>query len=367
MAWGTLQVADSLAALRIQIGPTVAAFGIDEVFNIIDRDLAYHNELVMNELIPAFCATTDQQEEVSGAMDAMTVEEIDEFGRPDAQKAAAALALGFPLSSYGRSIQWTWDYMQITSPSELAKQFDSLKNADLVGVKNNIVSRIFNPFNNPNYVDRKINNRKYTIYAFYNADGMFVQPGPEGQQFDPTTHTHYMVSGGATLTAANINALITNVLEHGRVGRLYLQINRAQEADIRALNGPGEFVPYVPVNIRQPLDAMYATDIALNQDTPEDREIGVWGPAIVQVKPYVPVGYLDSVDTGAGSMKPLAYRTRPNGALADLGFRGQHDPDDFPLLADTMARDYGIGVWQRQMAAVMQITTNASYTPPVLS
>jgi hypothetical protein len=370
MAWGTLQVADSLGVLRLQLVPTVATFGINDVFNIIDRDLAYHNDLVMNELIPTFCATTDQQQEVSGAMDSMTVEPIDEFGRPDTQKTMAALTLGFPLDSYGRSIGWTYDYMKITTPAEIAKQVDALKDADLKGIKYNIVSRIFNPFNNTTYVDRKINNRQYSTYAFYNADGMFVQPGPEMQPFDPATHTHFMTTASASLTAVSVDALITNVLEHGRVGKLVVQINRAQEQAIRNLSlsaGTGSFVPYVPLNIRQSLNAVYATDAALNQDTPEDREIGVWGPATIQVKPYIPQGYLNSVDTGNGAMKPLAYRTRPGGALSEFGLRGQSDPDDFPLFATTMARDYGIGVWQRQMVAALQITTNASYTAPVLT
>src|SRR5262249_36936911 len=112
---------------------------------------------------------------------------------------------------------------------------------------------------------------------------------------------------------------------------------------------------------------VYATDQNLQYETPDDREIGRFGPAVVQVKPYIPIGYLDCVDEGAGALKPLAYRTRPGGALSDLGPRGQSNPTEFPILCKTWARDYGIGVWQRNMAAVMQVTTNAAYTAPVLS
>ena len=364
MAWGTLQVSDSLAALAQAANRTVAEFGVREVYEIIREDMRLHNELVLRELIPDLCAITDQREGVYGSRDDMTVEEIDEFGRPDVQKVGAPAVMGFPLSSYGRSVQWTFDYMQTATVGELAEQYQAMRVADLKGIKFNIQTRMFTPTNNTTYLDRKLDNRNLTLRAFHNADSTQVWTGPNGETFDGSTHTHY--TGIATLTGAAVTALITNVLEHGTTGELVLYINAAQEAAVRGFTASGEFTPYVDARIVQPQTATYAQGANLDLMNPGDRPIGIFGAAQVWVKPWIPANYMAVIDKGMGNMKPLAFRTRPNGALADWGFRKRVDSESFPLYAETLARDYGIGVWHRHMAAFLR-TNNATYSAPTFS
>jgi hypothetical protein len=364
MNWGTLQVSDTLQSLALAQGLTIAQFGVAETYALVERDLNYHNQLVNTEMIPDLCWVTDQREEQYGIQDDMTVEEIDEFGRPDTQKLGFATTMGFPLSSYGRSVGWTWDYAQVQTPGQLVEQVTAIKGGDLKGIRLNIARRLFNPANNLTYKDRKIDNKTLKLRALINADGEQVMPGPEMQAFNAGTHTHYTATNNASLTNTAVTALVNNVLEHGRVGELCLYINLAQEAAIRGFNGANEFTPYVDVRIRQSQTAVYAIDDTLDLDTPEDRAIGIYGAAKVYVKPWIPSGYLLCVDKGAGNMKPLAYRTRPGGALSDLGLRGRIKTDDFPLYAETLARDYGVGVWQRHMAACLQIVASTTYSAP---
>lgn len=361
---GTLQVSDTLASLAQSNSPqTVAQFGVAETFALIDGDLQYHNTLVNGELIPDLCTRTDQREEVYGTREDMTVEEIDEYGRPDVQKTGFAALMGFPLSSYGRSVGWTWDYMQVASVSELAKQYTAMRTADLRGIKVNILRRFFNPTNNLNYRDAKLDRRNLKLYGFHNADGMQVYTGPNGETFDGTTHSHFTAT--LTLTAAAVQSVITNVLEHGRVGQLVLYINRTEEAGIRAMTNPGDFTPYIDARIRQSLTATFVEGQALDLDNPADREIGTFGPAVVSVKPWVPSSYFSVIDKGDAMMKPLAYRTRPGGVFADFGLRAKHRNEDFPLYADTLARDYGIGVWHRHMAAAHMIGSTTYAAPNI--
>ncbi len=360
--WGTLQVSDSLGALR-NANNTVAQYGIRAFYEQINRDLTQHNSLVRAELIPDLCKITDERETVYGVKDMMTVEEIDEYGRPDTQKAGLAEVLGLPLSSFGRSVGWTWDYMQVVSAGEMTNQYTAMRTADLKGIKVNILRRIFNPLNNLTYKDRKIDDRALSLYAFHNADSMSVYPGPNGESFVGSTHTHY--SGTATLTAANVLADISNVMEHGVVGDLVLYINQAQESAIRGFTGSGEFVAFVDSRIVQPNTVTYAEG-PLDLQNPNDRAIGIFGAATVSVKPWIPAGYYAVIDKGAGDMKPLAFRTRPGGVFADFGMRGRHRSEDFPLYADTLARDYGIGVANRHMVSVRRVG-NATYAAPSIT
>jgi hypothetical protein len=363
MPWGTITVSDTLRALAQSTAP-VAQFGVQEAYALIERDLAYHNRLVRQELIPDLCVITEDREMVYGSRADMTVEEIDEFGRPDTQKVGAAAVLGFPLSSYGRSVGWTWDAMQVMPAQELAEQYQAMRNADLNGIRANITRRLFNPLNSLTYLDRKIDNRTLKLRAFTNADSEVVMTGPNGETFNAATHTHF--NGTASLTAANVLADITNVIEHGTVGEVVLYINAAQEAAIRGFTGSGEFSPFVDMRIRQSTTTTFAQGDSLDVLSPGDRAIGIFGAATVWVKPWIPANYYAVIDKGAGPMKPLAFRTRPGGVLADFGFRGRYRSEDFPLYADTLARDYGIGVRQRHMVAVRK-TDNATYSAPTIS
>jgi hypothetical protein len=63
-------------------------------------------------------------------------------------------------------------------------------------------------------------------------------------------------------------------------------------------------------------------------------------------------------------MKPLAFRVQEDDpSLANFSIRAEDE--SYPLRARTMARDYGIGVAQRHMAAVLY-TGDTTYTAPTL-
>lgn len=358
---GTVHIPDALRALDVKNG-TVATFGVDKAYELIQKDMDVHNEIVNDELIPDLCVITDERETTYGVSGDMTVEEIDEYGRPDTQKTGFAETMGHPLSSFGRSIGWTWDVMQVMTPRELLMQYLAAQVADLKGIKVNILRRTYNPFNNLNYVDAKVDERKLKLYSFYNADGRQVWPGPNGQIFDGATHSHFTAS--ATLNAPVVNSLIENVLEHGRTGKMELRIARVQEPLLRALNGAGEFLPYDYNYVIAPNTEARARG-ELDADNLEDRAIGMWGPVEVWVKPYQAANYLQVLDKGEGDMKPLAMRTRKDGAFSKWGFRGKHRTEAFPLFADTLARDYGIGVASPHMSAVHYIG-GATYVVPAI-
>lgn len=358
---GTLQVSDTLAALAAQsTGVTVADYGIEETFAVIDQDNRIYNDEVRNELLPDFCVTSGEREWVYGGNDEMTVEEIDQYGDPDTEKVGAGATMGAPLKRFGRAVQWTWDYMQVTPVAEIAKQYTALQTADLKGIRRNIRNAFFVPTNNLTYRDRLLDNRTIKTYSLLNGDGMAIPMGPTGTLSDAATRTHYM--GTASLVAADVRALIRKALDFEVQGELVLYIPGTQETAIRAMNTPGDFSALVDVDIVQPNTATYVRG-DLDLRNPNDRRIGKFGAAWVDVRPWMPDNYLLVVDKGTGDMKPLQFRTRPNGAFADFGLRAR--VQSHPLYGDTWARDYGIAVRNRHMAAALYIG-NATYTAPVL-
>lgn len=366
MAYGTYAINDSLGVLANNLNVQISTLDPVKIYEIIQQDLAYHNELVNNELLPNMCAITDKPEYFYGIRDFMTVEQLDEFGRPNAQKVTGGTTLGLPLYRYGRAVQWTRDALNVMTLGELVEQYNAMKAADLNAIRINIARRIFNATNTLNYVDRLVNNRTLRLRAFYNGDGEQVMPSPTFTQF-AGTHTHFNTTSSGTVTGAQVTALINNVLEHGHSGgNLVLYINQAQLAVIRTMTAADEFTPFTDVRIRQSANTTYAVSDNLVVESPEDRAVGIFGAATVWVKPYIPAGYLLAMDLGVGTQKPLGFRTRENGVYGDFNQRGDTYSGDFPLYTQYFARDYGIGVINRHMAAVLQINVSPVYTAPVI-
>jgi len=100
MAYGTLTTLDTLASLRASTG-LVVDIGEDVAWESIQAALDAHNQLLQESLTGFVDMTTDQLRRYGGP-DNMTMEELDEFGTPGAQKIAAGVTLGFPL----KTLRW---------------------------------------------------------------------------------------------------------------------------------------------------------------------------------------------------------------------------------------------------------------------
>ena len=156
--------------------------------------------------------------------------------------------------------------------------------------------------------------------------------------------------------------LIETVVEHYAAGMPVVEINRAQEATVRALTG---FAAYQDARII----VGSATTIAQGDLDPiniNDRSIGVFNGAEIRVKPRVPAGYLFAWVQGAP--KPLVYR-RPFRNPARGDFRLVAENELYPLRAQTRERMFGIGVWNRTHGAALYIDTGNvdAYVAPTIS
>lgn len=352
--YGNIKVLDTL----ISSNQTVAQFGEQNAFDVINEVLQAHNELVQ-EMIGDFASITTERLFTYGTSDAMEMRRVDEFGAVDTQKVAGGQNLGLPLYLHQIAVGWTRKAMQQMTTERLAAQFVAANDADVLNLNRELRRALFNPINNLGYIDRLIDQVNLEIRALLNGDGQQPGVGLNGETF-AGTHTHFTAT--ASLTAAAMTGLVENVREHGVDGQLTLFIARADETAFRALPG---FQPYVDARIVQPTTATFAQgDLELIDI--DNRAIGIFGPAEVWVKPWVPATYQVAIDLGA-SDRPLGLRVRDgNFAVGPGALSIAAEHDHFPLRAQFMEREFGLGVVNRDKAAV-HFSGGATYTAPAIS
>lgn len=348
MAYGTLVTMDTLASSQ----QTIADFGEDNAFSAIDDYFGAHNAIMAEMMATLADSTTDRQRRYGG-VDEMQMDELDEMGQADAQKIQAGVTVGFPLRLYGASLQWTRKYFQNHQAAELAANVQAMATADIRAINRELKRAIFRPTNYL-FEDRLVDHVELAVKALVNADGAPIPLGPNGEEFDPGSHTHYLANSGASEEA--VIGLIDTVVEHHASGEAKLFINKGQEAAVRGFDG---FNGYVDARLVDQT-AGVVTRNALDVRNTGNRAIGILGAAEVWVKPWIPANYMFAYVDGAP--RPLAYRTRNGGGGLEL----VADDERHPLRARSYEREFGISVWTRTNGAVL-FTGGASYTMPTLS
>lgn len=352
--FGTFSLADLLTAQT-----PVISFGEDNAFAAIQAAYDAHNRIV-NELVSAMVDVSTDNLRRYGGPTTMQLQPLDEWARPDAQKVTAGSNVGFPLRFYGLTIQWTRFALEKMMTQELAAQTKAALDADLKNIQLLIKTAFFTPTNST-FIDKLAGTGlQLPVRALLNADSNPIPVGPNGEVFTASTHTHYLgVTTANTPLVSEVTALIETVIEHYANGLPLLYINRAQETLVRAFTG---FAAYYDNRVTA-ATTITRGDAALNPVAIYNRPIGILDGAEVWVKPWMPAGYmLAYMDNG---MKPLVWRQPVNGSS---DFRLLAEDEKYPLRANSMGREMGIGVWNRSNGAVLDtVTGSTTYTLPTLT
>lgn len=352
-AFGTIGILDSLAATN----QSIVAIGENTVWGTIRAAMEAHNAVV-NELMTNFVESTTDRRRRYGGDDAMVFEDIDEFGRADAQKITAGADVDFPLRKVGGSLQWTLDSMEVMTGEQMAANVTRLMTGDLLAFQRDIRRALFRA-TNYTVLDRLVDGTTLNVKRLVNADSAPIPIGPQAETFDPATHTHYLAT--AAFIAANMDSLILAVTEHVSSGTVRVYINRAQEAAVRALPGFNAYLPAQLVN----QTAGVVTQTALQPFDLNNREIGFYMAAglqaVVSVKPWVPASYLFAWVDGA---RPPVVRRIRNAARSQLRLVAENEA--YPLRARTYEREHGFGIYNRVNGAVLYIGGGA-YVDPTMN
>lgn len=354
MAFGTLSSLDSLAAVR----QSIADYGEDRAWASIEAALMAYNRQVAEMTGDLMERTTDVQR-AYGTMDTKVMQEMDQWGSPDAQKVTAGVTVGFPLRRYGDALQWTRQAQMVMSVDQLAAEVDAIATADRRNIIRAAKVAIFNSAN-ASFVDKlgggpsNPPNVTLALKALVNNDGANLPVGPNGETF-ATSHTHYLAN--ATLTAAAVLNAIVTVQEHYNQGVPVIYISSTDETAFRALTG---FVADVDARIVQPQTATYTTT-PVNIANMYDRRIGLFNGAEVWIKPWMIANYLFVYVRGAPV--PLVMRVPERGS-PDLEL--VYDDERHPLRARGYQRMFGVSVWNRTNGAVLQFN-NGTYQIPSIA
>lgn len=332
---------------------SAVAIGLDTVQQVLAQDNERFNAIVQGALADV-CAISSDRQRVAGSSIGGDMLETDEYSRGPTQSDIPSYLLGFPMRKYQFAVGWTRQWIKKATGADFAVRQQAAQGADLRRLQYELKKAIFTPTNS-SFIDKDVDKATLAVKAFMNADGSPVQNGPNGEIFDGTTHTHYL--GSATLTAAAVQLLISDVVEHG-YGSVKVYINVANSTAFQALAGfvPLQ-VPYVTINAAANQVASPRLDIG----RADNRQIGYFGAAEVWTKPWVPANYALAIDT-VTEQKPLVMRVDdPN-----LGLHVEAEIETYPLQAQYQEHSYGFGCWNRLAAAALEFD-NAVYGAPALT
>lgn len=305
--------------------------------------------------------------------DDVMFEEATEYGEPVAIRTPEPRLRGYPLRYYDLAIRFTWRYMAEADSNQVRALNNSALEKDLRLQYQVIMQSLFNNVNGTvqlhnimNQSGAAVAGSTIPVHRLWNADGE-IPPRWKTYQHD-NTHTHYLVSGGSAVTAANLETLEDHLLHHGyfEAGRTFvLLVNRAQSKVIQGFRaGAGgatwDFIPAAATAWRGTLVGPAPAPGPIT-----DGWVGSYGHLQVHEEDIIPAGYMLAVSSG-GPDSPtnlVGVREHPNAAVRGLKLL-QGSQHDYPLIGSFYHHAMGAGVADRGSGVVMQIKASGSYDIP---
>jgi hypothetical protein len=323
---------------------SLASIGLDNVNAILQAQLAYDNALI-GDLVADLASPVTVQTKAWGIFNDSDMTEVDEFGVALPTKLGTPLVAAFPLRKFAYRLGWTADFFERTSAADVAKQYLGLQDAYQRAIIADIRKAIMRSAGFT-FVDRLTNNVSLTVKRLWDNDSGDVPPtAPSGTTF-ANSHTHY--AAYTAIDATRLDALVAHVEEHGNYRGVKIMIAAADRATVEALTG---FTGLTPAFIASNGDAaMTLARMDSNADL-SNVLIGFWkNGESIYVKPYMPTYYVMCVATGMPD-KVLGYRQPEPASLK--GLRINAPLPDYPLFAENATAEFGFGVFNRGMAAML--------------
>lgn len=344
---------------------------LDSIWNDYQTSLGVWNR-GRNVLAALFTTgTTDPYENLPLDGGKVDLEKASEFGIPQAGRALPGYyPVGFDLQWYDFASRFTRKFLRDARAAQVNAIHQAALEADNRLVFNTIMNAVMTPTGG-SFGSRLTNPEGNTIYSLYAGATDDKPPtAPDGTTF-AANHTHFLVSGAATVDSGDLDDLIVKITEHGRGlkinnERVVVIVNEQEAKVIRGFRvADGDSYDFIPT----PAEPAYLTDQTIIGDLPPAEFNGLpvegsYGDALIIKHPLAKAGYMVAV--AAGGEKALAFRENPN--VEDRGFRlVQGMYAKYPLIESIYERGFGVGVRRREAAAVIQIKASGSYTAPTWS
>lgn len=302
-------------------------------------------------------------------------EEADEFGQPKGIRLGRPWNMGYDLKYYDIGLRYTFRFLGRAPASEIRALNNSAIEADQRLVMKRITDRLFD---NTNWAATlEASGRAVTVYPFYNGTTTVLPATPPAwKSFAHTnTHNHFLTSGGAAVTALNLDAMWDHVYHHGYTqggATVFLLVNK-QEAQVIKTFRVTTNVQYDFIPAQGTPDAVYrGTLVGALPSAPAAVPntfpgfLGTYGPINIVQEDYIPAGYMVLfVSRGAFDVgNPVGLREHENAGLRGLKLIPTFER--YPLRESFYHHALGTGVRIPGAGVVMQVTAG-SYAIPALS
>lgn len=347
-----------------------AADGTDlnEFWQEIGATLALRNSQ-RNRLIDLLTFRVNSEIDMVGVPSNADFEKASEYGQPKGIRGGKRFNRGYTFDFYDLAVRYTWMFLAEADRAQLENLNNMALEADNRLVFNEVFKTLFNPTNLVGVADGNI---PVNVYKLYNGDGEV--PPPWKTNTFAGSHTHYVTSGGASLTSANLDSIADDMISHGygqqNGTKLVLMVNRQEGKIIRTFRVTGgatyDFIPgegygggvFLPAN---------GGLVARANGAAVPGEVGTYGPFHVVEEEYIPAGYVLTLAAGGPDdlTNPIGVREHKNPAYRGLKIiPGQRS--DYPLIDSFYRRGFGTGIRQRGAGYVMQVTASGTYTVPAI-
>lgn len=313
----------------------------------------------MNEMLNDFTEEQTLSRSIWGGAPQMAFDEVNEGGRGKPRADVAGQEVHFPLFKLSATQEASEEFWKRAKVQNVVDLMTSMDIGYSARVRDEIKAAIFNNTLHTKVTDWLIDKSSLNkIQPFLNADSAAIPPAPNGATFTAASHQHYLGVTGATVASVDVNYLLGHVREHGE-GQVVLYVDPAMPATLSGLAN-GKWVgltPVVTVNNG-------ATEVArVSFDPAADRSnmlVGYWDGHEVRTRSWVPTGYMVAMNISGRLGKPLHRRIDPN-------FPGLHVAPEITNGILRVKESYfymGFGAFNRAAGAVLDTTTQGSYTVP---
>jgi hypothetical protein len=300
-------------------------------------------------------------------------EEATEYGIPTGISDVDYLKIGFTLKDYDKRIGSTWKYLRAATAEQVEDRVRRIFEADNRLVNSLVLNRLFSPAS-------ATNEQFLTCYGLWSGDGQ-VPPSHMGLTFD-NTHTHYLTTASTVLDAQDIELAIKHIKHHGygsTQAAQFIVFAHPDDVETALMTSwragvqyrAGAPLPNYDFIVTSAAPAFLTSERVQGETPPPEYGglpvLGSYAGALVIQSYFVPKGWATVVASGGPNSTDNPIGLREHDVVDYQGLRlipGNQGP--YPLQDAMFARAIGVGVRHRGAAVALQISTNPTYTAPVI-
>ena len=373
---GILSSGDTISARNLLVSSLGDGFDLSTLWQEFDAILQHWNTHRTNLASLLRFPVTEPGSAVPQGIQSVQLEKATEFGVPQSVgPPLEAVVLGYKFDDYDVRNAYSHRFLRTATVENVRAVTNSILAGDDRLVNGLVMHRLFN---------NKPENTKEGFVARGVWTGDDNQSPPPFLGVTPPANTnHYLTSGAAQIDSADVEDLVKLVRAGGfgisGSGQTLLLLCNPVESEfvqtwksgqLSRPSGPTARHDWVPAVSAPP---HYSADTLVGQAVSGDFNgvdvLGTYGYVSLVETPYVPAGYIAVVASG-GKDSPvncIGFRQDPDPAQQGLRIIPGSDSSPYPVVGAFYVRNCGCGVRQRGAGAVLQITTNATYTLPPAS